>query len=83
MAAEYHFVTNWMIQGTAREVAEVLGDPLGLARWWPSVYLDVREVEPGDPVTHIGRVIDLHTKGWLPEHAEPDGTGVANLIPIS
>jgi hypothetical protein len=23
----------------------VLGDPLGLARWWPSVYLDVRELE--------------------------------------
>jgi len=39
MAAEHHFVTNWQIQGTAHEVAQVLGDPLGLARWWPSVYL--------------------------------------------
>ena len=29
MAAEYHFVTNWKIQATAHEVAEVLGDPLG------------------------------------------------------
>jgi hypothetical protein len=66
MAAEYHFITNWQINGTAREVAEVLGDPLGLARWWPSVYLDVRELEPGDPLTHVGRVIDLYTKGWLP-----------------
>lgn len=66
MAAEYHFVTSWKIQGTAHEVAEVLGDPLGLKRWWPSVYLDVREIEPGDPQTHVGRVIDLYTKGWLP-----------------
>jgi len=66
VAAEYHFITNWKIRGNAREVAEVLGDPLGLARWWPSVYLDVRELEPGDPETHVGRVIDLYTKGWLP-----------------
>jgi hypothetical protein len=66
VAAEYHFVTIWKIRGTAHEVAEVLGDPVGLARWWPSVYLEVRELEPGDPVTHVGRVVDLYTKGWLP-----------------
>src|SRR4029077_7600238 len=66
MSAEYHFITHWTIRGTAREVAEVLGDPLGLARWWPSVYLEVRELDPGDPITHVGRVIDLYTKGWLP-----------------
>src|SRR5712691_10231546 len=51
MAAEYHFITHWKIKGTPAEVADVLGDPLGLARWWPSVYLEVRE---------------LYTKGWLP-----------------
>ena len=44
----------------------MLGDPLSLARWWPSVYLEVHELDPGDPVTHVGRVIDLYTKGWLP-----------------
>ncbi len=66
MPAQYHFITRWHIRGTASEVAEVLGDPLGLARWWPSVYLDVRELDPGDPLTHVGRVIDLYTKGWLP-----------------
>jgi hypothetical protein len=47
-------------------VAEILADAPALARWWPSVYLDVKELSPGDPVTHIGRVIDLNTKGWLP-----------------
>jgi hypothetical protein len=66
VAAEYNFITHWNIKGSAREVADVLGDPLGLVRWWPSVYLEVRELEAGDPVTHVGRVIDLYTKGWLP-----------------
>ena len=66
MAAEYHFVTNWKIPGTAHEVADVLGDPLGLVRWWPSVYLKVTELKAGDPETGVGRVIDLYTKGWLP-----------------
>jgi len=66
VGAEYHFITNWTIQGTAHEVAEVLGDPVALKRWWPSVYLEVRELEPGDPQTHIGRYIELYTKGWLP-----------------
>ena len=66
MGAEYHFVTNWKIAGTAQEVAEVLGDPLGLVRWWPSVYLRVTELKPGNPETGVGRVIDLYTKGWLP-----------------
>ena len=66
MGAEYHFVTNWKIPGTAQEVAEVLGDPLGLVRWWPSVYLRVTELKPGNPETGVGRVIDLYTKGWLP-----------------
>jgi hypothetical protein len=66
VSAEYHFISNWHIRGTASEVAEVLGDPLGLARWWPSVYIKVSELEPGDPTTHVGRVIDLRTKGWLP-----------------
>jgi hypothetical protein len=66
VAAEYHFITNWKVSGTASEVAEVLGDPLGLARWWPSVYLDVKELEPGNVDTHVGRVIELYTKGWLP-----------------
>jgi hypothetical protein len=66
MGAEYHFISNWAVRGTASEVIEILGDPMGLARWWPSVYLQVRELEPGDPTTHVGRVVDLHTRGRLP-----------------
>jgi hypothetical protein len=63
---DYHFITNWRIEGSREEVVEVIGDALSLTRWWPSVYLGVTELEPNDPVTHTGRVIDLYTKGWLP-----------------
>ena len=62
----YHFVTHWRVRATEQEVFDVLFDPMGLKRWWPSVYLDVNELDPGDPVTHEGRVIGLQTKGWLP-----------------
>ncbi len=66
MAPEYAFFTRWRLKGTAEEVFDVLQDPLALPRWWPSVYLEVKELAPGDPVTRVGRVIDLYTKGWLP-----------------
>jgi hypothetical protein len=66
MTAGYAFLTHWRVRGTAREVSDVLNDALQLPRWWPSVYLDVKELAPGDPRTGVGRVIDLYTKGWLP-----------------
>ena len=66
MSNQYRFLTHWRLRARIEEVSEILDDPLGLARWWPSVYLDVRELEPGDPVTHVGRYIELDTKGWLP-----------------
>jgi hypothetical protein len=63
---QYSFLTHWRVRGTTEEVADILGDAVGLKQWWPSVYLDVTELEPGDAKTHVGRVIDLYTKGWLP-----------------
>ena len=66
MAAEYVFVTHWRLQATAEEVFDVLADPFGLARWWPSVYLEVKELQAPDPGTGKGRVVGLYTKGWLP-----------------
>jgi hypothetical protein len=62
---DYHFITHWRIPGTAEEIAAILADGPDLVRWWPSVYLDVRELAPGAP-DGVGRVIDLYTKGWLP-----------------
>ena len=63
---DYHFITHWRIQGSIEEIAEILGDAPDLVRWWPSVYLRVDELEPGDPKTGVGKVVDLYTKGWLP-----------------
>ena len=63
----YHFITHWCIPGTTiAEISEILGNGPDLARWWPSVYLGVKELEPGDSETNVGKVIDLYTKGWLP-----------------
>ena len=44
---EYHYTTYWRIKGTVEEVSEVLSQATDLVRWWPSVYLDVQEGEPG------------------------------------
>ncbi len=61
----YHFITRWRVDGTCGEVADILGDPIALPHWWPSVYLDVRELAPAGP-GGVGRRARLHTKGWLP-----------------
>jgi len=61
----YHFVTEWQVEGTCGEVADVLGDPVALPRWWPSVYLTAEEIEPPNS-SGVGRRVRLVTKGWLP-----------------
>lgn len=65
MTNDYHFVSRWRVDGTCGEVADILGDPVALARWWPAVYLDVQELAPPGP-GGVGRRARLHTKGWLP-----------------
>ena len=65
-APEYTFLTHWRLRANAQEVYAILRDPLGLKRWWPSVYLDVRELHPSSDPNGVGRVIDLWTKGFLP-----------------
>ena len=62
---DYRFVSRWRVRGEVEEVADVLGDAEGLARWWPSVYLKVETLEPGDE-RGAGKLVRLHTKGWLP-----------------
>lgn len=65
MGNEYHFITRWRFEAQIEEIADILNDGPGLARWWPSVYLDVRQLERGDE-NGVGTVISLYTKGWLP-----------------
>ena len=64
---DYHFTTHWHLPDTTvQEISDILGNGPDLARWWPSVYLGVKGLEPGDSKTGLGKVIDLYTKGWLP-----------------
>jgi hypothetical protein len=61
----YHFVTEWNVPGSVDEVVEILSDAESLPRWWPSVYLEVQELEKGDE-RGVGKRVALYTKGWLP-----------------
>ena len=65
MRNDYHFVTDWRVAGRSEDVAAVLSDPLDLPRWWPSVYLEARELEAAGP-DGTGQVVDLLTRGRLP-----------------
>src|SRR5438105_621461 len=55
---DYRFETRWRVRGSVEQVKDILSDAPGFPRWWPQVYLSVRETESG--------VYELHTKGWLP-----------------
>ena len=65
MSNAYHFISHWRVAGTCGEVADILGDPLALPQWWPSVYLTVDEISP-PRADGLGRHVRLRTKGWLP-----------------
>ncbi len=62
---DYHFITTWRVKSTLEEISQIIGNGSDLPRWWPAVYLEAREVEPGNG-EGVGKVIDLYTKGWLP-----------------
>ncbi|MCP2262083.1 hypothetical protein LX15_005815 [Streptoalloteichus tenebrarius] len=64
-AHHYRFETRWLVPGAVAEVADVLFDPEDLVRWWPAVYLRVRQVAPAGE-DGVGARFDLHTTGWLP-----------------
>lgn len=61
----YHFLTHWRVPSTVEEIAAILSNATDLPRWWPAVYMDVQELEPGD-AHGVGKIVSLHTKGWLP-----------------
>lgn len=61
----YHFVDKWRVEGDVREVADIIEDASGLTRWWPSVYFEMKEIEPGGD-HGVGKLISLRAGGWLP-----------------
>ena len=63
--SDYHFVDRWRVEGTVKEVADIIEDALSFPIWWPSVYFEVKELEPGGE-HGIGKLISLRAGGWLP-----------------
>ena len=62
---EYHFISDWQVEGTVEEVSAIITDTVSLPRWWPSVYLAVTVLQPSLE-DGIGKVVSLLTRGWLP-----------------
>lgn len=65
MSTRYQFRSVWRVAGSPGEVKAILGDAASLARWWPSVYLEVEPLRAGND-DGVGRELRLYTKGWLP-----------------
>lgn len=58
MTNQYHFITRWRFEAAAEDIFAILSEAVEYQRWWPSVYLMVREVAPGR--------VSMLTRGWLP-----------------
>jgi hypothetical protein len=63
--SDYHFVDQWRVEGSVKEVADIIEDALALSAWWPSVYFEVKELEPGGE-GGVGKLVRLRAGGWLP-----------------
>ena len=61
----FHLVSAWRVEAALDEINTILRDAQRLPDWWPSVYLSVDQVEPGDE-NGLGRLLDIHSRGWLP-----------------
>lgn len=61
----YHFITKWQMPASQELVYRTLEKVEDLTDWWPSVYLDIKVLEKGQP-GGVGKVVELYTKGWLP-----------------
>jgi len=59
---DYHFIDKWRVQGEVKEVADIIEDALSLPRWWPAVYFEVKEIEPGGE-GGIGKLIERAASG--------------------
>lgn len=62
---DYRFCSQWRVPGNREEVYDLLSRAEDLPRWWPSVYLQVCILDPGQP-GGLGREVGLLTRGWLP-----------------
>ncbi|HVZ22757.1 MAG TPA: SRPBCC family protein [Vicinamibacterales bacterium] len=63
-ANDYTFVTGWRVEGTPQLVFDILDDPAGYPRWWPSVWLEAELVNDGRDGSP--RTIRFLSRGRLP-----------------
>jgi hypothetical protein len=62
---QYHFITEWRVKATCREVSDILEDASSLYKWWRAVLPGHFHKKTGDQ-NGVGKIVDLYTKGWLP-----------------
>ncbi len=61
-ANDYRFIDRWQVRGTRDEVWAIMTDGAEFKRWWPGIYLDARELAPGDD-DGLGKTIAFHAQG--------------------
>lgn len=79
-ASDYQFLSIWKVRATREEVYNILEDVAALPEWWPSVYLDIKVREKGQP-GGVGKIVELYTKGWLPYTLQWTFTVTATKFP--
>jgi hypothetical protein len=81
-AHSFRLISVWRVQGSIREVADILSEAEDFPRWWPEVYLGIEVLAPGD-ANGIGRRIAVHSRGWLPYHLHWTGELVSADLPAT
>jgi uncharacterized protein YndB with AHSA1/START domain len=61
----YYFIARWRVKASAKEVFSIISEPLEYPRWWPAVYLEAKEMMPGE-ARGVGRRVRFLTRGFLP-----------------
>jgi uncharacterized protein YndB with AHSA1/START domain len=64
MAGTYRLSSRWELEATPREVFDLIADASSYPRWWPSVFLDARILEPGND-QGVGRLVEVRTAAFL------------------
>jgi hypothetical protein len=62
--ADSHLSSRWELEATPREVFDLMADASSYPRWWPSVFLEARVLEPGDE-GGVGRLVEVRTAAYL------------------
>ena len=62
--SDYHLLTRWELEASPQEVFDLIADASSYPRWWPSVFLEARVLEPGDE-RGAGRLVEVRTATFL------------------